>query len=217
MFGKHLRDTRRCMNVKRYGTEFCFMSRSDSEHMWSVAKICEGLALWEITKFNNNVDMGYLLQKAINHDVMEAFTGDICGPVKALSKSFKANLEEIEKGFYNSIIAPVLPKSWRAYFEKLILNPKTKDIEGQILSAADIIDTLFEAIDEISVGNKSFEKILYENSKKLIQFDLESVHYFIKYAFNDWDIDFNLFSDEFNKFRDSLDYDATVFENGWPF
>ncbi len=70
------------MELKRYQNKFMFKRRSVAEHMWSVAKIAQGLAIWEERKFLNPVDMGLLLQRAINHDVIEYATGDIIATTK---------------------------------------------------------------------------------------------------------------------------------------
>jgi putative hydrolase of HD superfamily len=212
--GKHLINARSLMEIDRYGNKYCFKTRSVAEHSWSVAKIAEGLAIWEKNKFKNEVDLALVLQKALNHDLVEQITGDILGPTKNKTSKMKSAIEEIEKIAFHEEIEPHLPKSWRGPFEKLILNPKSKDIEGQILRAADIIDTMFEAIEEITLGNNIFRKVLIDSSNVLIKVELDSVRYFIKYAFLDFELDFeDYYGAEFNEFRNGLYFDTKVFES----
>ncbi|QEN09922.1 HD domain-containing protein [Oceanispirochaeta crateris] len=201
------------MEIKRYQNKYCFKKRSVAEHMWSVSKIAEGLAIWESKKFKNKVDMAKVLQKAINHDMIEQTTGDILGPTKKKTPAMKEAVEEIEELAFNEVIEKELPKSWRNQFRSYILNPKTDDIEGQIIRAADIIDTIIESIEEIKLGNDIFKAVLLDSSKSLIQVDLVSVRYFIKYAITDFEVDIEeYFGKELHDFRESLNFDPKVFE-----
>lgn len=212
-FGRHLIESRKLMEIRRYQNMFCHKKRSVSEHMWSVAKTAEGLAIWEQSKFKNEVNMGILLEKAINHDLIEQSTGDILGPTKKRTKAMAAAVAEIEEIAYREEIEKDLPMSWREPFRKMILNPKTSDIEGQILRAADTIDTMIEAIEEIKLGNIIFKKVLIESSECLVKVNLDSVRYFIKYALDDFELDIKeYFGEVIFKLRDGLKFDDTVFK-----
>jgi len=201
------------MEIKRYQNKYCFKKRSVAEHMWSVAKIAEGLAIWESKKFKNKVDMARVLQKAINHDMIEQCTGDILGPTKKKTLAMRDAIEEIEELAFKEEIEKELPQSWRNQFRSFILNPKTDDVEGQIIRAADIIDTMIESIEEIKLGNDIFRGVLLDSSRTLIEVDLVSVRYFIKYAITDFNIDIKeYFGRELYEFRESLEFDPIVFE-----
>ncbi len=212
-FGTHLLESRSLMEIQRYQNKYCFKKRSVAEHMWSVAKIAEGLAIWESKKFKNDVDMAKVLEKAINHDIIEQSTGDILGPTKKRTMAMKEAIEEIEELAFSEEIEQELPKSWRNQFRSYILDPKTKDIEGQIIRAADIIDTMIESIEEIKLGNQVFKRVLIESSIALIRVDLDSVRYFIKYALLDFNMDIEeYFGKELYEYRETLSFDPAVFE-----
>lgn len=201
------------MEIKRYQNKYCFKKRSVAEHMWSVAKIAEGLAIWESKKFKHDVDMAKVLQKAINHDIIEQSTGDILGPTKKRTPAMRDAIEEIEELAFKEEIEQELPKSWRNQFRSYILDPKTKDIEGQIIRAADIIDTIIESIEEIKLGNNIFKNVLIESSNSLIKVNIDSVRYFIKYAILDFDMDIEeFFGKKMSDYRDSIEFDPAVFE-----
>lgn len=212
-FGKHIYEARNLMELKRYQNRFMFKRRSVAEHMWSVAKIAEGLAIWEERKFEHPVDMGLLLERCINHDVIEKATGDIIATTKKRTKDMQNALEEIEALAFEEELQQDLPKSWQERFRGYILNPKDDDIEGRILTAADIIDTVLEAIEEVKLGNSEFEKILKEVMALLITIDLDSVRYFIKYAMLDFGFDYETYYGKaVADYASSLHYDSRIFD-----
>ena len=212
-FGKHIYEVRNLMELKRYQNKFMFKRRSVAEHMWSVAKIAEGLAIWEERKFDHPVNMGLLLERCINHDVIEQATGDIIATTKKRTKDMEAALEEIEGLAFEEEIQKDLPKSWRPRFRDYMLNPKADDIEGEILRAADIIDTVLEAIEEVKLGNEVFEKILKEVTLLLLDVDLDSVKYFIKYAMLDFGLDYETYyGEELARYAKSLQFDQEIFD-----
>lgn len=212
-FGKHILNIRQLMELGRYQNRFMFKRRSVAEHMWSVAKIAEGLAIWEERKFDHQVDMGRLLEKAINHDVIEMQTGDIIATTKKRTSIMKQALMEIETIAFDEEIRKDLPESWQERFRELMLAPKTADLEGKLIAAADVIDTVMEAVEEIKLGNEGFRDILKEVTKLLIEIDLDSVRYFIKYAMLDFGLDYaDYYGQEVADFADGLNFDPMIFE-----
>jgi putative hydrolase of HD superfamily len=190
-----------------------FKRRSVAEHMWSVAKIAQGLAIWESHKFNHEVNMGLLLERAINHDLIEMTTGDIIATTKKRTKEMQSALLEIEAIAYEEELEDDIPKSWRPTFRGFILNPKDDDLEGLILSAADIIDTVLEAIEEVKLGNEPFRKILTEVTGLLVDIKLDCVAYFLKYALEDFGLDYeDYYGVKVARFVESLEFDPSVFE-----
>ncbi len=211
-FGKHIYETRKLMELRRYQNRFMFKRRSVAEHMWSVAKIAQGLAIWEQKKFDHDVDMGLLLERCINHDVIEMATGDIIATTKRRTPAMASALEEIEYQAYEEEIKEDLPRSWRPRFKGYMLDPKAKDLEGQILAAADIVDTVLESIEEIKLGNEEFKPILKEVMGMLIRIDLDSVRYFIKYAMLDFGLDYrSYYGEEVALLAESLVYGEEIF------
>lgn len=212
-FGKHIYEVRNLMELKRYQNKFMFKRRSVAEHMWSVAKISEGLAIWEEKKFDHPVNMGLLLERCINHDVIEKATGDIIATTKKRTKDMQKALEEIEGIAYEEEIQPDLPNSWQPRFRAYMLNPKADDIEGAILTAADIIDTVLEAIEEVKLGNEAFNQILKDVMALLLRVELDSVKYFIRYAMLDFGLDYaNYYGQDVADYAAALHFDPEIFE-----
>lgn len=188
-FGLYISKIRGLMELKRYQNMFRFKERSVAEHQWSVSQIAYGLANWETKKFGNKVDYGKLLKTTLSHDNIEVFTGDILSMTKRTTKNMEKAIGEVEKIRFEEEYKPMLPKSWVEETRAMVLNPKDNSIEGKIIAASDIIDTILESVEEIELGNLPFKPILISSTEKLVTIDLESVRYFLKYSINDFGLD----------------------------
>lgn len=211
-FGKLIKSARGLMEITRYQNMYRHKERSVAEHSWSVTFIAQGLAMWETRKFDNEVDFDILLKKAVNHDLIETFTGDIIATTKKKTKAMMDAVAEIEKVAFEQQLMPDLPKSWVDEYRSYILDPKGGDIEGKIIKAADTIDTMIEAIEEIELGNNAFKPVFEESLKMLMNSELDSVKYFLKYAMLDFELDENLYPAIVRVYIDQLEFDPTVFD-----
>lgn len=179
--GNYLLSIRGLMNLKRYQNLFLFKQRSVAEHSWSVAKTAQMLAYLEMDMFDNKIDMGLLLQKAICHDELEVITGDILSHTKRRTKAMKKATDSLEKSVYNEEYTKnFLPEGLAERFRPFTLDVKDGTIEGDLLKAADVIDTLYEAVEELELNNKNYFVGVFTSSvKKLEEMELDSVHYFL--------------------------------------
>ena len=214
-FGKHIQKSRSLMEIKRYQNKFMHKRRSVAEHMWAVSKIAQGLALWEVKKFKNEVDMANLLQRAINHDIIEMTTGDILSGTKKRTEDMKKAIDSMEEIAFNEDLRGDLPKSWVEEFRGYALQPKDETIEGKIISAADTIDAMLECIDEIKLGNEhEFSFILIDLAESLIEIDLDSVRYFMKFALLDFGLDIRkYYGANVYRYIESIEFPDRVFLN----
>lgn len=188
MFGEHLKKARDLMEIERYQNKFKHRKRTVAEHSWFVSKVAHGLALWEGKKFGNpEVNMEEILFLAINHDVIEGYTGDIISTTKNYSSVMKEELEKIEKLIFEREIVKTLPHSWGDMYLKLNKEmSEIKSTNAKIVKAADLIDRMYECVEEIELGNfKIYTDILISDVKKLFALDLMCANYFLKYATRD--------------------------------
>lgn len=188
--GTYLQTIRGLMDQKRYQNLFCHKKRSVAEHSWSVAKISQALAYLEMNKYGNPVDMGLLLELAVSHDELELITGDLLSGTKRRTPAMREAVDEMEKVVFEEEYKKIIPSDWETRFRRFVLEAKDNSIEGKILHAADTIDALMEAIDEIELGNrKKFLPIARSQAEKLLVIDLDSVRHFLKHSLVDFGLD----------------------------
>jgi len=190
------------MNLKRYQNLFLFKQRSVAEHSWSVSRIAHSLAYIEKYVFGNEVDIASLLQKTLMHDDLEVITGDILSHTKRRTPAMKRAVATLEKKVFSEEYANIIPVEWKDEFKSFTLDAKDDTLEGHLLHASDVIDTLFEAIEEIKLGNREyFVEVLQNSLQKLFVMKIDSVQYFVRQFVESFDdLNFNYqkhFSAEF--------------------
>ena len=151
-FPEFIKKVRGLMEIERYQNVYRNKVRNVAEHEWSVAIISYCLAK-KIELTGVAVNMGDLLQTAICHDDIEMISGDILSKTKRVTMTLEKEIEKVEKLFFDNEIAKILPSAKIEDFRKRMLNPKDGTVEGLIISASDVIDTMYEAIEEINLFN----------------------------------------------------------------
>lgn len=189
-FAVYLYRVRDLMETERYQNLDRHRRRTVAQHEWAVSRTAHGLALWETCKFGNKVDMYELLSTTLVHDTPEVLVGDILSNVKRTTQRMLEAVEKREQIAFEKELKPLLPNTWHEEFRKKMLFPKDDTIEGKIISASDIIDTILESVEEINLGNSEyFKEILKAVTEKLISSDLQSVKYFMRYSLQDFGLD----------------------------
>lgn len=185
MFGNHIIEVKRLSNIQRFHNKFRIKGSSVAEHSFYVAKIAHGLAMWEMMKFKNAISMETVLFLAINHDVVECYTGDILSPMK--TEGLRKELSRIEELIMEEMYEKTLPQGWRPYFKARFSEmEELSTLEARIVKAADVIDRCTECLEEVNLGNsKIFLPIFQEDIDLLLSYNIESVNFFLKYAMKD--------------------------------
>lgn len=208
MFGEHLNQIRGLMQIYRYQNRFRHKPRNVAEHSWFVSKIAHGLATWEKYKFKNeSVDIEKTMFLAINHDIIENYTGDILSTTKNLSQILKQELENVEATIFKTHIVNTIPKSWgESYLQVHEEMSKINTIESKLVKAGDLLDRVYECMEEIDLQNKNpYEDILIDDIKRLRNLNLMSVDYFLKYSIKDIGAD-KYIPDDIKEYLDGLDF-----------
>lgn len=188
MFGEHLKEVRDLMEIKRYQNKFKHKERTVAEHSWFVSKVAHGLAVWERDKFKQyDVDVEKTLFLSINHDIVEGYTGDILSTTKNLSPILKTELVKVEEVIFREHILKTIPQSWGTEYMKVHQEMSgLTTIESRIVKAADLIDRVFECLEEITLQNiEPYKTILLSDLVKLYSLNIMSVKYFLKYSIKD--------------------------------
>ncbi|MCM0646828.1 HD domain-containing protein [Clostridium swellfunianum] len=149
---KYLKTVRKLNNMGRWAPEFMHQRATVSEHSFLVAQIGQMLAIIE-EEHGNKVNWERLFKKLINHDVVEALTGDILSFVKHRKTEMKKMVDIIEEEVAEEHLLSYMEEPYRSIYKNLMFDGKDETLEGQILRAADYIDALIECINELNLEN----------------------------------------------------------------
>lgn len=176
---KYLLEVRKLNNMGRWATEFMHLRTTVSEHSFFVAQVGQMLALIE-EENGNTLDWGKLFKKLLNHDVVEAITGDIISTVKHKSNEMRNMVSVIEKEIAEENLFCNMEEPYKKIYREILFDGKDDSLEGLILRASDHIDALMECVGEIKLHNKSPFVDKYHNIlEKLKIIELTSVQYFV--------------------------------------
>ena len=165
-----LMNMRKLMNLERYQNMFRFVKTSIADHEWNVSKIAYWLAKMDEELFDKQVKMDDVLKKALHHDTMKFYVGDI------QSNEGNADLIKYVRSavyplLFDEVIKPMLSEDTVDAYQNFVLNSMSKDYEGSIVYVANKIDKLLEAEDEIRLNNgKHFNSVKFRQYKLLVEF-----------------------------------------------
>lgn len=175
----YLLTVRKLNNMGRWSTDFMHQRTTVSEHSFFVAQIGQMLATIE-EENGNTVNWGKLFKKLLNHDVVEAITGDIISTIKHKNNEMKSVLNLIEREVVEENLLSGMEEPYREIYRELLFDGKDDSIEGEILKYADHIDAIMECIGEVKLHNRyPFVQKYHSILGKLNESSLASVKYFI--------------------------------------
>jgi putative hydrolase of HD superfamily len=185
----YLLAVRKLNNMGRWSTEFMHLRTTVSEHSFFVAQIGQMLAIIE-EENGQAINWERLFKKLINHDVVEAITGDIISTVKHKNKQMRDTVALIEKEVAEENLIAGMEEPYKSVYRELLFDGKDDSLEGNILKCADNIDALMECIGEIKLHNfYPFTEKYHTILARLEQSDLISVKYFIRVILKELVID----------------------------
>lgn len=171
--------TRKLNNIGRWASDFMHIRSSVSEHSFFVTQIAQMLGVIE-EENGNEINWEILYKKALNHDVVEAFTGDILSNVKNMTPKMKAAVDDIETMIADELLFSKMEEPYSRIYREMIFSGKDESLEGQILRYSDNIDAMLECLTETKLGNNTpFQKKYEEIKQKLMKSPLKSVQFFI--------------------------------------
>lgn len=175
----YLLTVRKLNNMGRWSTDFMHQRTTVSEHSFFVAQIGQMLATIEEMN-GNTVNWGKLFKKLLNHDVVEAITGDIISTIKHKNNEMKSVLNLIEREVVEENLLSGMEEPYREIYRELLFDGKDDSLEGEILKYADHMDAIMECIGEVKLHNRyPFVQKYHSILDKLNESNLVSVKYFI--------------------------------------
>lgn len=175
----YLLTVRKLNNMGRWSTDFMHQRATVSEHSFFVAQIGQMLAIIE-EENGNVIDWSKLFKKLLNHDVVEAMTGDIISTVKNKNKQLRDMLDMLEREVIEENLLVSMEEPYKSIYRDILFDGKDDSIEGKILICADYIDAIMECVNEARLNNlvpfvDKYRSILSELKKT----DLASVNFFL--------------------------------------
>lgn len=147
-----------------------------SEHSFEVAMLTHALAEIENRLFGGKVDVGKALAVAIYHDASETITGDMPTPIKYYS-SLRSAYGEVEEYAEKKLIS-LLPEELKGCFSSVITPDKTSR-EYRLVKFADKLSAYIKTIEELSCGNRDFEKASETIRNELEKISDPTLSYFL--------------------------------------
>lgn len=179
-FKNFLKEERKLDKVVRFSANIRIKDESVSEHSFHVALYAMILADLEEKIFKNEVNKEKILKTALLHDLEECLTGDIIYGFKHTQKSLTKEIKKISQKFFEDLIEKLPREVSKEYIN---FWQKAKDetmIEGKIIEAADKLEGLIYALNELSLGNKEFKEAIKTYKKRLREIRLKSVDLILK-------------------------------------
>lgn len=174
----YLLTVRKLNNMGRWSTDFMHQRTTVSEHSFFVAQVGQMMALIE-EENGKIVDWSKLFKKLLNHDVVEAMTGDIISTVKHKNEQLRDMLNLLEREVAEENLLVSMDEPYKTIYRDILFDGKDDTLEGKILKCADHIDAIMECIGEVRHNNLvPFVDKYHSIMEKLLESDLTSAKYF---------------------------------------
>lgn len=166
-------------HIKRWGLMRNTREENIQEHSLQTAMLAHALAVIKNTYFGGSVNAEHVMAVAVFHEAGEVITGDLATPIKYYNPEIKKAYKEIEKVAEVKLIG-MLPEEMQKEYSDLILGRESDEEIYAIVKAADKICAYLKCIEELSAGNKEFERAKITLEKAIDKLDMEEVKYFMK-------------------------------------
>jgi 5'-deoxynucleotidase len=165
-------------HIKRWGLMRNTREENIQEHSLQAAMIAHALAVIKNKLFKGNVDAERVMAVAVFHEAGEVITGDLATPIKYFTPEIKTAYKQIERVAEEKLLV-MLPPEIKGEYESLILGREDDKEIYAIVKAADKICAYLKCVEEMSAGNKEFEKAQKTIRTAIKKLDMPEVKYFM--------------------------------------
>lgn len=166
-------------HIKRWGLMRNTRDENIQEHSLQTAMTAHALALIKNRLFGGNVNAERVMAIAVFHEAGEVITGDLATPIKYFNPEIKSAYKQIERVAEHKLTA-MLPEELKGDYESLILGREDDAEVYAIVKAADKICAYLKCLEELSAGNKEFEKAQKTIASAIDNLDMPEVKYFMQ-------------------------------------
>ena len=167
----------RMKNITRWSLMRNSAAENVQEHSHQVAVIAHALAVIRRDIFGKEADPGQIAAAALFHDASEILTGDMPTPVKYFSPEIMTAYKKVEALASQKLISALPAQMRRAYIP--LLSPGSDD--QPLIKAADALAAYVKCLEELKAGNLEFRLAAEQTRKKLADFRMPEVEYFIEH------------------------------------
>ena len=176
----YLLTIRKLNNMGRWSTDFMHQRATVSEHSFFVVQVGQMMGLIE-EENGNIIDWERLFKMLLNHDVVEALTGDIISTVKYKNEQLREMLNLLEKEIAEENLLINMEEPYKSIYRDMLQDGKDDTLEGKILKYADYFDAIMECIGEVRLNNfEPFVDKYHSILEKISESELASTKYFIE-------------------------------------
>lgn len=165
-------------HIKRWGLMRNTREENIQEHSLQTAMIAHALAVIKNKLYKGNIDAERVMAVAVFHEAGEVITGDLATPIKYFNPEIKTAYKQIERVAEEKLLA-MLPAEIKGEYESLILGREDDKEIYAIVKAADKICAYLKCVEEMSAGNKEFEKAQKTIRAAIKKLDMPEVKYFM--------------------------------------
>lgn len=172
--------------IKRWTGRFNTYPDNDATHTFRAAAMGLFFALYEQEKHGIKIDIQRLIGKILFHDLPEAISGDVNGPVKHQSEKIKLAFEEYESSVAKEIVE-WLPTHLKKYVEDYLIEPKDNTPEGIRVDIVDKTDALIKSLLEMKRNSREYE-LAFKRQIGILQskyFNYPAVQFFLATILHD--------------------------------
>lgn len=166
-------------HIKRWGLMRNTREENIQEHSLQTAMIAHALAVIRNTVYGGDIDANRVMVVAVYHEAGEVITGDLATPIKYFNPEIKQAYKEIEKHAEQKLVK-MMPEAMRSEYEQLILGRDNDEEIYRLVKAADKICAYLKCVEEMSAGNREFEKAQAAIEKAIDEIDMPEVQYFME-------------------------------------
>ena len=167
----------RMKNIKRWGLMRNTQEENIKEHSLDVAVVAHALAVIRNTFYGGALDVGYVTELAVFHEVGEVITGDLATPIKYFNPEISRVFKDVEHMAEDRLL-DMLPGDLKPVYEKLI-HHEGKEAYA-VVKAADKLCAYIKCVEETKSGNMEFEKARNKIAADLAAIKLPEVGYFMR-------------------------------------
>lgn len=165
-YKKFLMSVLRMDQIERWTGRFNTIPDNDATHSFRAAAMGLFLALYEKEKYGIELNIQRLIGKILFHDLPEAISGDVLGPIKHQSEETKRAFEEYESSVAIDMVNWV-PEYLKRYLEEYLIDPKDETPEGIRVDIVDKMDALLKCLLEMKRNSKEYENSYRKQLNKL--------------------------------------------------